>query len=127
MKSYQRADRVSGLIQQTLSELLAKKIKDPRLDLVVITDVKMSRDLRLARIFFTTSSRTGNKDEVLAALQHALGYIKRVLAGQLGLRYMPELRFFYDHSFEYGNHIDNLLKSIQPDDGIDNSSIKNQP
>ena len=53
MTAYSRADRVGGLIQQTLSDILLKEVKDPRLELTTITDVKMTRDLRIARIYFS--------------------------------------------------------------------------
>jgi len=55
MKPFARSDRVSGQIQRALSDLLRKNIKDPRLEKVIITGVKMSKDLRLARIYFTLS------------------------------------------------------------------------
>jgi ribosome-binding factor A len=58
MKPFARSDRVSGQIQKVLSEILLKKIKDPRLEKASITDVKMSRDLRIARIYFVAP---GNK------------------------------------------------------------------
>ena len=121
MKPFARADRVSGLIQKTLSDLLSKNIKDPRLEMTIITGVKMSSDLKSARIYFTASGGRRNKDEALEGFQHALGYVKRILARQLCLRYMPDLKFFYDESFDYGNHIDNLLKSIQFDDEPDHT------
>ena len=121
MKPFARADRVSGLIQKTLSDLLSKNIKDPRLEMTIITGVKMSPDLKSARIYFTTSGGRRSKDEALEGFQHALGYVKRILARQLGLRYMPDLKFFYDESFDYGIRIDNLLKSIQIDDEPDHT------
>jgi len=56
MKTFPRSDRVGGHIQKVLSDLLQKDIKDPRLEMVTITDVKLSNDLRKARIYFTTSA-----------------------------------------------------------------------
>ncbi len=114
MKPFTRADRVGGLIQGALSGILHKKIKDPRLEMTVITSVQMSRDLKSARIFFSTS--TGSKksrEEASDGFQSAMGYIKRTLASELGLRYMPEIKFFYDESFDYGEHIDNVFKRIE--------------
>ena len=121
MKSFARADRVSGLIRKTLSDVLSKNIKDPRLEMTIITGVKMSSDLKSARIYFTTSGGSRNKDEALEGFRHASGYVKRILARQLGLRYMPDLKFFYDESFDYGTRIDNLLKSIKIDDELDHT------
>ena len=118
MKPFARADRVSGQIQKNLSDLLRKNINDPRLELVTITGVKMSKDLRFAYIYFSVSG-TGASDkekifqEAEEGFKSALGYIKRTLAKQLGLRYMPDLRFHYDQSFDYGERIDSVLKNIK--------------
>ncbi len=124
MKPFARADRVGGQIQKVLSEILRKKIKDSRLEMTTITGVKMSQDLRLAKIYYATTGSKKNKDEVAEGFKHALGYIKRSLARQLGLRYMPDLRFYYDESFEYGSHIDEVLKSIRTENGSNNTSFE---
>ena len=112
MSQYSRAERVGGLIQQTVADILARRIKDPRLELATITHVKMTRDLRIARIYFSIA---GGPEKVKAAEQgfkSAIGFLKRDLSRQLDLRYMPNIEFYYDESFDYGSHIDNLLKSI---------------
>jgi len=121
MKPFVRSDRVSGQIQKILSEILLKKIKDPRLENASITDVKMSRDLRIARIYFVTSGNTKSMEEAVEGFKSALGYVKRILARQLGLRYMPDLKFFYDESFEYGSQIDKVLKAVKADNGPNNT------
>ena len=121
MKPFARSDRVSGQIQKILSEILLKKVKDPRLENASITDVRMSRDLRIARIYFVTSGNKKNIEEALEGFKSALGYVKRTLARQLGLRYMPDLKFFYDESFDYGSHIDNVVKAVKADNGPNNT------
>jgi ribosome-binding factor A len=121
MKPFARSDRVGGQIQKILSEILLKKVKDPRLKNASITDVKLSRDLRIARIYFVTS---GNKENIEAALEgfkSAIGYVKLTVARQLGVRYMPDFKFFYDESFDYGSHIDNVLKALKADNGTNNT------
>jgi ribosome-binding factor A len=122
MKAFARSDRVSGLIQQVLSEILQKGINDPRLKMTTITNVKMSRDLRVARIYFAISGGQQSVEEVVRGFESARGFVKRSLASKLGLRYMPELKFFYDDSFDYGAHINKILKSIETDNGPDNKS-----
>ncbi len=117
MKPFTRSERVSGHIQKVLSDILKKNIKDPRLEMATITGVKMSRDLKTARIYFATSGDRKSSKEAAEGFNSARGYVKRALAEQLGLRYMPELKFFYDESFEYGSHIDKVLKSIKTDNG----------
>ena len=124
MKYFSRSDRVSGEIQKNLSELLKKNIKDPRLEMVTITSVKMSQDLRIARVYFISSRDKISRKEAAEGFKSALGYIKRVLAAKLGLRYMPDLKFFYDESFDYGSHIDNVFKLIKADDKPDNTTFE---
>jgi ribosome-binding factor A len=126
MKPFARSDRVCGQIHKVLSDILLKRIKDPRLKSATITDVKMSRDLRIARIYFTTTGNKNSVEEAIEGFKSAIGYVKRTLAGQLGLRYMPELRFFYDESFDYGSHIDKILKDVKADDGIDHTSLEEE-
>ncbi len=126
MKTYARSERVGGLIQRRLSILLQREISDPRLKMATITGVNMSRDLKIARIHFTVSGGRANKDEAVDGFNSARGFVKRTLAGQLGLRYMPELKFFYDESFDYGSKIDDALKSIEimPENGTDHSTVE---
>jgi len=123
MTGYSRADRVGGLIQQILSDLLHREINDPRLQMTTITGVTLTKDLRLARIYFATAGGKASSEEAVQGFRSASGFIKRRLGPQLGLRYMPELEFFYDESFDYGARIDRLLKSIAPSsDGPDHSN-----
>ncbi len=112
MTSFSRADRVSGLIQETLSDLIKKSIHDPR----------MSPDLRLARIYFVVSGDEKISGDAAKGFESARGFIKRNLAAKLGLRYMPDLKFFYDDSFDYGSHIDQLLEKIKTSNGPDQQS-----
>lgn len=120
MSSFSRADRVGGLIQQVLSDLLKKDIHDPRLKMATITNVKMSPDLKLARVYFSIYGDTNKTEAAASGFESARGFIKRSLAPKLGLRYMPDLIFFYDESFEYGSQIENLLKKITTENGRDN-------
>jgi ribosome-binding factor A len=85
MKSYTRSERVSGEIQRIISDILRKDISDPRLNRVTISGVKMSKDLRSARIYFTLTEGKYTREDAAEGFKSALGYIKRTLAGQLGL------------------------------------------
>ena len=116
MKPFARADRISKKIQSSLSELLRKKINDPRLEMVTITGVELTRDLRDAYIYFAISSGEKAQKEAERGFHKATGFIRSSLAKKLGLRYMPKLRFVYDKSFDYGSHMNSLLKSLQDDE-----------
>ena len=117
MISFTRSDRVGGLIQEVLSDVLKKEIADPRLQMATITGVKMSADLKLANIYYTTSGDKNAIDAAAQAFNRAHGYIKKKLAEQLELRYTPQLRFFYDESFDYGSRIEKLLKTVSTKNG----------
>ena len=81
----------------------------------VILDVA-HKDLRRARIFFASAGGREASEQTAQGFRSAAGFIKRHLGPRLGLRYMPELEFFYDDSFDHGARIDQLLKSISPSD-----------
>jgi ribosome-binding factor A len=122
MKPFSRADRVGGQVQRALSELLLKRIRDPRLKNATISEVEMSPDLKLAKIYFTLPASESARDDALAGFNSASGFVKRTLARELGLRYMPNLKFYYDDSFDYGAKIDSLLKSLNKEDEADSQS-----
>lgn len=115
MKPFARSDRVGGQIQKVLSDLLKKKINDPRLAFATITGVKMTQDLKIAYVYFTTAGGEKSKADAVKGFNSAQGFLKRSLAKKLGLRYMPELKFMHDDSFDYGAHIDSVLKSLESD------------
>lgn len=112
MKTYARSARVSRHIRNALAELLNKKIRDPRLRSVTITEVDLSPDLRLAKIYFSTPGDQKAVSDAEAGFHKARSFIKRHLAGSLGLRYMPDIRFYYDTSLEYGARIENILNAL---------------
>jgi len=109
---FKRAYRVAGLIQKELSDLLATKIKDPRLDLVTITRINVTSDLRSARVYFSVVESQERGPGAMAGFESAMGYLKRELSHRLNLRYMPELKFVYDESFDRADAIDKIFKTI---------------
>jgi ribosome-binding factor A len=122
MKPYTRSDRVGEHIRRALSELLTRSIHDPRLETVVISGVDVTADLKLATVHFTISGGEGAKEQALKGFHSAKGFVKRELARCLGLRYMPELRFFYDVSFDQGERIERIIHELKQDDGPDHST-----
>jgi ribosome-binding factor A len=119
MRTYSRSDRVAGLIQEALSDLLKKKIKDPFLQMAIITEIKMSADLKRAKVYFVSGGGTVSAKDTLKGFQRASGYMKKLLSREITLRYMPELTFYYDNSFDYGTKIDMLLESIEKKEDAD--------
>jgi ribosome-binding factor A len=114
--TFKRADRVADLIKAELSDILLRRIRDPRIELVTITDVKLSDDLRSAKIYIVQMGKDRLDAELQAGLEKAKGFLKRELGRRLNLRYMPDVVFYYDRSFEYGSRIDRLLSEIHEKD-----------
>lgn len=112
MSSFKRADRVADLIKMEIADLLLKQVRDPRIGSVTITGVKVTDDLRTARIFFVEMGKDTCSAEVLTGLGKATGFLRRELSRRLQLRHVPELFFTYDPSFAYGSRIDSLLTEI---------------
>ena len=121
MIPFSRADRIGGLIQKILSDILKKEIKDPRLKMITITGVTVTRDLKLARIYFSAPNSKQEKDAATIGFTSARGYIKRMLAHALDLKYMPDIKFYYDESLDYGAHIDELIRLTKHNNGPDHS------
>jgi len=112
-----RSERVSRHIRNTLAEILRRHVKDPRLQLVTITSVDVSPDLRQAKIYFAATGDDKKIKSVLDGFSKARPYIKRLLGQELGLRYMPDIRFYYDDSLDYGARMEELFRSIGEADG----------
>ena len=105
--NFKRADRVAELIRAEMADIIIKEVKDPRLHSVTITSVKITDDLRNAKIYLDECS-----PEIKAGLTKAAGFIRRELGKRVQLRCVPELTFVHDQSFGYGNRIENLLAQI---------------
>jgi ribosome-binding factor A len=110
---YQRSDRVGDLILQVIAELLRKDIRDPRVQAVTLTAVKVSKDLRHARIFFNLLGGRSDPADALAGLKSAGGFIRAKVGKQLKLRFVPEFEFAYDNTEDEAQRIDQLLKQVK--------------
>jgi ribosome-binding factor A len=102
---------MGSLIQETLAQLLLREVSDPRLQNIVVTDVQMSSDLKVARIYFTKaeSAADWNEKESLQAFKKANPYLRRMIGQRLDLRSVPELRFERDTHREELNRILHLI------------------
>src|ERR1043166_9429043 len=110
---FQRSDRVGDLLLKILAELLAREIRDPRVQSINLTGVKVSKDLRHARIFFSVFGPDANKDEALAGLKHATGFIRSKLGKELRLRFLPSIEFSFDETEAEAQRIESLLRAVK--------------
>ena len=112
--SHRRIQRFNEFIRQELSTLLIRRVRDPRLSSVTITEVDMTTDLHTARIYVSIlDDDEETRQEVLCSLQGAAGFLRRELAHLIKARHTPELVFHLDESARYGEHIDQLLAQIR--------------
>jgi ribosome-binding factor A len=105
-----------------VAEILSRKIKDPRIQFVTVTDVRMTADIKIARVYVTALDQDQFDRVTGPGLKSALGFIRSELGRRLNLRYTPELVFFRDTSAEYGNRIEKLLDSLHEESGETRSS-----
>jgi ribosome-binding factor A len=121
MTTFKRADRVADLIRCEISDILLKQIRDPRIRAVTITGVKITDDLRLAKIYFVELAQDTIHAETLTGLEKATGFLKRDLGKRLKLRCVPDLIFRADASFAYGSRIERLLAEIKQEETGDDT------
>ena len=111
-----KTERLGNVLHKEISNILLTEIKDEDLKFVTITKVNLSNDLSYAKVYFTTLDNE-NKDKVLKDLNGAKGFIRSILMKRkIEIRIMPELHFIYDDSIEYGNKIEEIIKSIHKED-----------
>jgi len=114
-RDFKRTDRVSDQIQRDLATLIQREIKDPRLGMVTISHVKVSKDLGYADVYFTVLA-LGEQSEAEAisnarmVLNNAAGFLRTELSRGIKLRVMPQLRFHFDETVERGRHLHGLIE-----------------
>ena len=108
-----RTERVNDTIQVELSDLIRRRLRDPRIcALTSITQVITSADLRHARVFVSVMGSEDEKNDTLNTLKSAAGYIRKGLSQRLTMRYTPELIFERDDSIEHGAHLLELIDKL---------------
>lgn len=111
--TYKRAARVADQIRMEVADILLRKTKDPRVGFVTVTDVELTDDLRLARIYVTTMQDPEGEAETFAGLAKAVGFIRAELGRRLHLRYTPELVFLKDLAGPRGDRVLSLLEQVE--------------
>ena len=108
-REFPRARRVEEQLKRLLSELVRREVKDPRVGLITITGVEVTKDLSHARIYFTPFAGVGDAGAALEALRHAAGYLRHQVRNEMRLRVAPELDFKLDDSVERGARLSALI------------------
>jgi len=110
-----RQRKLADQIKKLVSVIIDQKLKDPAKGFITVTHVKMSGDLRIASIYFTVLGDEKARQRSLQALNRAKNFIRGEIAPHLKLRFIPELRFFIDDTFEYAQRIEKLISDLKKD------------
>ncbi len=112
-KEYSRTQRIGDQMQRELAQLIQREIKDPRLGLVTLTAIDVSRDLSHAKVFFTVMGQDDDEQKIAlnqSILKEAAGYLRMLLGKSLKLRTIPQLHFLYDESVRRGARLSALIE-----------------
>lgn len=118
-KEYSRTQRIGDQMQRELAQLIQREIKDPRLGLVTLTGIEVSRDLAHAKVFFTVMGQDDDDQKIAesqAVLKDAAGYLRMLLGRAIKLRTVPQLHFLYDESVRRGAQLSVLIERAVAED-----------
>ncbi|MFC2950070.1 30S ribosome-binding factor RbfA [Virgibacillus sediminis] len=107
-----RANRIAEQMKKEMGEILTRKIKDPRVGFVTVTDVEVTGDLQQAKIFISVLGDDQQKKDTLLGLAKAKGFIRSEIGRRIRLRKTPELSFEFDEAYAYGNRIESILRDL---------------
>lgn len=116
-REFSRQQRLGAQLRRSLSELLRLDVKDPSVRVVSLTTVELSRDLGVARVYFSLLNPDDDPEPAREGLERAAGFLRRRLGRELTLRHVPELRFVHDDSIEHGARISRLIDDARDADG----------
>ena len=109
-----RMSRVGEEIKRELSILLQRGLKDPRIGFVTVTDVEVTSDLQLAKVYVSIFGSEEDRKSSLQGLQKAKGYLRTEIGKRVKLRHVPDFVFKLDESIDYGSKIETILRDISP-------------
>ena len=117
-----RQQRVAEQVRHELSQLIEHEVDDPRLEMISLTEATISPDLRDANIYVSSLQGEAARDDVLAGLEAARGFLRHGLGERLKLRVVPNLHFHWDKSLETGDRISQLIDQIEEADARRNGA-----
>lgn len=117
-RDFPRSERVGDQIQRELAELIRLEVKDPRVGMLTLSSVEVSRDLAHGKVYFTLLGGREMGLEAEAGLNHAAGFLRKALGVRMRLRIVPQLRFIYDDTPEQGARISALIDSAIAEDNL---------
>ncbi|MEW9501261.1 30S ribosome-binding factor RbfA [Jeotgalibacillus marinus] len=108
-----RSNRVGEQMKKELGDIIGRKIKDPRIGFVTVTDVEVTGDLQQATVYITVLGDKEQRENTLRGLAKAKGFIRTEIGQRIRLRKTPELIFEFDQSIDTGNRIETLIRDLK--------------
>ena len=108
-----RVQRVEKIIERELASIIFSEVHNELIKFVYITKVALNKDMSVAMVWYTVLGNDGEIEATKKALEQAKGFLRSELAHRLDLRKTPELRFKYDESLAYGNHISEVIENLK--------------
>ena len=108
-----RSNRVGEQMKKELGDIIGRKIKDPRIGFVTVTDVEVTGDLQQATVYITVLGDEEQRENTLRGLSKAKGFIRSEIGQRIRLRKTPELLFEFDESINTGNRIESLIRDLK--------------
>ena len=123
-----RPDRVGDQIRQVISELLSRgEVRDPGVGFITLTRVKVSADLQVARVYYTSLGDEAARKQTAKALERATGFFRRHVGDRLQLRRVPELHFQFDESVAHQDRVEQILRGLHEEEERRTSSPDSDP
>ena len=116
MSQGSRPDRIGDQIRSEVANLLGRELQDPGLGFVTVTRVRVTADLSIARVYYTTMGDDRMRRRTAQALQRALPFIRRSIGSRLRLRRVPEIEFIFDDSIEQHERLERIIQEIHETD-----------
>ncbi|HEX9653410.1 MAG TPA: 30S ribosome-binding factor RbfA [bacterium] len=112
MSEFKRSQRVAEVLRHEISQIITQELKDPNIGITTITAIKLTDDLKLAKIYLSILGNQEVREKGMQALERAKTWIRAELGRRIDLKFVPELKFFYDETLDYAEKIETLLKKI---------------
>src|SRR5690606_18575508 len=117
-----RTERLREEIKKEASDIIQRRMKDPRIGFTTVTDVEISPDLRLVKIYVSVLGDEESRERTVEGLERARGFVRTELGRRIRLRHTPEIQFVYDESIERGTRVMQLLNELGDRGGVHGES-----
>ncbi|NUM80301.1 30S ribosome-binding factor RbfA [bacterium] len=109
----QRARRIAEMIQREIGQIINFEMRDPRMKNLTITGVQLSDDLGYAKIYYVTAGTDAELKQIKETLVHAQGFLRTKIGERIDMKYVPQIKFFFDESIAHSARMDELFKEIK--------------